>query len=514
MLEGLVEAKWIPLAQRDPLYQRILEIRQDKLKTLQGYEAEWAQRPLWEWQVRWLRHLIVTRQYERASAVLESLPQETRDAQAHDLIPLRLRIAAETKTLDAVLDGYRADPQRIPDLGFLRNAAAELQKAGDKSSARKILEFVFARDIEERRLSAASFIGLAEIRLDSGDTAGGLELLRRMTLVVGEPFQNLDSAAALLEKTAHPAEAAGFLDQLVSAVPWNPGYRVRLAQALIAAGKDVASARGSLEAIAANRAASYEIRVQAASTLPGSKVSADLGSAELRLLATAGSIAGDNANQPLFYPARLAAGRRADIGGAGLPILRTAIEDYPRRDAARITFFGGAVRAQQYQLAYSALAPLLRGGFLLRENRDSRYRVEEENASEESADSQADETPTRITPPATLTRIPRAEQAAIASNLAAVLEHLNRLNEATQYLQLAIRLEAAPAGRTALRRRLAGLRVIIKRRADNAARRPIIHDALEQDRTVRPQLIAQAGSPAEKTAAPPAKSPEKERRQP
>jgi tetratricopeptide (TPR) repeat protein len=50
------------------------------------------------------------------------------------------------------------------------------------------------------------------------------------TALAGNPFESQDPAAALLMRTGHPAEALAFLDELVRAVPWNAGYRIRLAQ--------------------------------------------------------------------------------------------------------------------------------------------------------------------------------------------------------------------------------------------------------------------------------------------
>ena len=100
----------------------------------------------------------------------------------------------------------------------MRSAARQLFDSGDKQSARKVLEFVFAREIEDHKLDAANFLGLAEIRIAAGDTPGAVELLRRLVVVVGNPFENLDPAAALLEKTGHNAEAIEFLEQLVKVV--------------------------------------------------------------------------------------------------------------------------------------------------------------------------------------------------------------------------------------------------------------------------------------------------------
>ena len=56
---------------------------------------------------------------------------------------------------------------------------------------------VRAKDLGDWATYATNFLGLAEIRLAAGDTAGALDLLRRLAVVVGNPFENLDPAAAL-----------------------------------------------------------------------------------------------------------------------------------------------------------------------------------------------------------------------------------------------------------------------------------------------------------------------------
>src|SRR5262249_388008 len=152
-------------------------------------------------------------------------------AEYRALIQLEMRIAAQLGTLDAKLAAYRAEPQTAPPADLLRTAARELFESGDKQSARKILELVFAREIGEHKPVAANFLGLAEIRLAPGDPPGALDLLRRLVIAVGTPFENLDPASALLEKTNHNAEAVEFLEQLVKAAPWDASYRLRLAKA-------------------------------------------------------------------------------------------------------------------------------------------------------------------------------------------------------------------------------------------------------------------------------------------
>ncbi len=172
VLSDVADASWIPLGQRAPIYQRVLELREGAVGRLDGIERQNAEQELIAWQVRWIQYLIRTKDYAKAAATIAAMPQETRDAQSASLAPLELQVAAQLGTLDSFLAEYRAQPQKAPSADVLRQAARQLFEAGDKQSARKILEMVFAREIEEHQLVAANFLGLAEIRLASGDTAG------------------------------------------------------------------------------------------------------------------------------------------------------------------------------------------------------------------------------------------------------------------------------------------------------------------------------------------------------
>ena len=71
------------------------------------------------------------------------------------------------------------------------------------------------------------------------------------------------------------------------------------------------------------------------------------------------------------------------------------------------------------------------------------------------------------------------------------MTRLNRLNEALPYLQLAQKLEKAPVRLKEIRVEVANVKARLRREHLNAARQPILHADLEQDRLVRPRLIAQ-----------------------
>jgi tetratricopeptide (TPR) repeat protein len=196
VLADLADAPWIPVAQRAPVYQRILEDKQNAVSHAEGFQRDSAQEDLRSWQVRWAKYLIETKQFSQAADYLAALPIETQRARAASLVPYELQATAQLGTLEAKIAGYRADSSSTPSPEILRAAARQLFDAGDKQSARKLIEFVFAREIENHQLVASNFLGLAEIRVADGDTPGALELLRRLVVVVGNPYENLDSAAA------------------------------------------------------------------------------------------------------------------------------------------------------------------------------------------------------------------------------------------------------------------------------------------------------------------------------
>jgi len=496
VLGDVADASWIPLAQRAPIYQRILEAKQEAVLKAQGIEKENAQQVVRSWQVRWIKYLVVTRQYPLAGDAIAALSNESRALEASAIVPLELQVAAQVGSLDSKIDGYRADPQTAPASDILRAAARQLFEAGDKQSARKVLEFVFAREIDEHQLVAANFLGLAEIRIAAGDTPGAVELLRRLVVVVGNPFENLDPAATLLEKMGHNAEAVEFLEQLVKSAPWQATYRLRLARAKIAAGQDASAAEDALAAIASSAESSYSIRTQAAMGLVGIQHRVELGSTELNLLARGESeMSASAADQPFFYEARLRAAQIASDPRVKVQLLGNALADTPARDDARIPLFLAAASVRSDEFARGAIEPLLGQQFFSRVTRVAHD--DEEIINSDEGDTEEVEQPAEAS---ARLKLPIAQQAQVAWTLSEVLIRLDRLDEALPYLQTARRLEKAPARGEQIGRAITDVRARLRRQQLNAARQPILHEALEQDRLVRPRLLARGAPPAKPSA--------------
>jgi tetratricopeptide (TPR) repeat protein len=478
VISPMMRAAWIPLANREPFYRKQLELTQQRAAESQGMAREYANNELLSRQIDWVDYLLEVGDAQRAQAALNAIAPELARSGADQLVVPRLRVAARIKMLDVTLDSYRHEPDRAPKLPLLEQAARVLQQAGDKPAAQQVLEYVFTRQIEEHQLSAPAFLGLAEIRLDVGDTEKALLLLRRMTMLPVEGFENLDSAAALLMKHNHPAEALEFLQQLCKAVPWEPDYRVRMAQAQIQEAKDTGSARAMLVAVASSREPAYSVRVSAAKLLGGLRSNEQLESGELTLLAM-GVVPISKANQTFYYDARLAVAEQSANSEAKLPVLRATVEDWPLRDAPRFMLFKVALAFQKYQLAINAATPLLQGG------------LGSPATAEEQPDESEEAEPDWAAQYA-LQKVPEDQRATFACGLGEALQRLNRPQEALRYLRVAEHIENAPANRKELQNRLAQVRDELRLRAANERRRPAIQSALEQNRTVRPRLVTRS----------------------
>ncbi len=498
ILADVADAAWIPLGARAPIYQRVRESKQEALGKLNGLERDNAQEEVASWQVRWIGYLVRTKEYKQAADAIAALPDETRKSRAGALVPLELQAAAILGALDAKIAGYRLQAEAAPASEILRTAARQLFEAGDKQSARKILEFVFAREIDEHQLVASNFLGLAEIRLASGDTPGAVDLLRRLVVVVGNPFENLDPAAALLEKAGHNAEAIEFLDQLVKSAPWDGSYRLRLAKARIAAGQEVAASQNVMASIASGSNGTYDLRSRAAGAIAG-RAHSDLGSGELNLLAgNLAAISGSAADQFYFYQVRIHAAQNTGDGQLKVRLLSHCVIDFPRRDEARVPLFEAAAGVRSDEFALAVLEPLLQKQFL--GSRVARADANAESNAEdgqivrsEKDDEEGDAEPAAEVSSSASVTLSHARQAQVAQTVGDTMTRLHRLAGALPYFEIARRSEKAPAARKQLVRKIAVAKAQLRIERQNAGRQPLLHEALEQDRMVRPRLVSSVG---------------------
>ena len=453
----------LPDVQRDILYQKLVDAHQAKVAASFGQPREIAEQGLRSWQTEWLRFLIARKQADRALALLDSIPPKTRKTMEAELVPLEIQIAGLSNAVPALLARYAAD-REPPAVESLRNGANELARRGMDDSSRRVLEFVYARELEAHHFDEANFLGLAEIRLREGQTPAANDLLRRMTMLSGEPFDTQSAAASLLARFGKNAEAAAFADQRVKAVPWDAEARAKLAELT----RNVRE----LSAVASNPNAAYGVRASAAVAIRSNGGAAlTTGSAELDLLASATPFTEASVNRPYWYRARVEAAAAINDGASRIRILLAAIATDPAPAEPRLQLFRTAMDLKRYQQAIAAMPPA--GG----------------QGSESGSDS-AEFPEWQVSMFLQNTPYTAADRAFVARGLGEAYQRLNDPPRAVYYYRLAMELDKSPTLRAAIQPNLDATRRAVSLKRSNAQRRPVVSRNLEQPQLVRPKLTS------------------------
>jgi cellulose synthase operon protein C len=486
LLSSLINAAWVPEPQREPLFVRMLELKQAEFEKADGIAKQYAGEDLRSWQFLWMRQLIKLKNYTRAHAVLESVRADAEPGSwDHAIIPAELLIAAQSGAgVQGLLDRYRS-AQTKPASEHLRAAARQLEELGNKDSAKRVMEFVYTQEIDSRAFSAGNFLGLAEIELQKEEFATANDLLRRMTLIVGAPFEHHGAAAILLSKYGRHAEAAGFWNELSSAVPWQMQHRTALAKARLAAGNAEENAREEMATVAGSTANPYALRAVAAEAMASSQSAMQLGSRELEILARQEPVNPSEADQPYFYAARLKAASQTQADSAIVKLLRGALEDRPRRSDARVQLFRAALAFKRTGFALSVLQPFMSGYAGRGELPDG---VTEDEASADYAGER-------------LASLPLKERPVIAKQVGLAYRQLDRKQQALEYLRLSLRTDKDAVRRKDTVKQIERVKADIRRESANQQRRPHVQEEFEQPNVVRPKLQAK---PVPTTIAKPA----------
>jgi hypothetical protein len=277
---------------------------------------------------------------------------------------------------------------------------------------------------------------------------------------------------------------------------------LRLAKAKLTAGVDAAAAQDSLVTIASAPNASYSLRLSAAVALAG-RPHSDLGSGELNLLAgNASESIPTAADKFYFYTARIKAAQNAVDAKMKFQLLSHCVIDYPRRDEARVPLFQAAVAANSDEYALGIMEPLLETRFLRSQVAEPVGEEEQIISSRDDGshddEEESDDQPNAQARP--VAKLSRAQEAQVAQMIGDTMSRLNRLADAVAYYDSAHRMESSAGVRKALQRKVTEARATLRIQGQNASRQPLLHEPLEQDRVVRPRLLAH-NAPTPKAAA-------------
>jgi tetratricopeptide (TPR) repeat protein len=506
LLSQFTQVWWFPEGQKEPVYQKILALAQDQVTKTFGAEHSRALETLHDWQLCWINFLLDRRRTADAQNAFNNLAEDFRDPHQPGIASIMVRLAAQSNKLEELLQQFQQAPEKVPALDVLRNAAVGL-KEEDPANSRRLLEYVYMRQIDAHDFAPANFLGLAEVRLQQGDLAQAVALLQRMNRVAGQPFEDLAAGGDLLVRMGHPVEATEFLSMRVKAVPWDADAHLKLAQAEAAANTQPNDAIQLLTSVAASLNATYAKRASAAEFLATLKAPApSLGSAELEWLIRGGPAAG--AESPGFYYARLRAARQAADTATKIRLLLDAValrpEDFSQRFVGsppaanpagvspRILLAQAAATANQNELAVSAITPLLE---LIIVQAPPVESPEGEAAWEQSE--QPGYSSYMWQSFLAGQALNAGQKSLIAAQLASALVKLDRLEEAARLWKVGAMLATDDSLRSKAGHELAHVEALRRLEQADQERRPVITDHLEQKGLVRPRPVPDVSGPAQ-----------------
>jgi replicative superfamily II helicase len=503
---------WFPVDRFDVLYPREIVLAQMAVTAAaakaapvgsENYGLQSAQDQLRSIRVNYIEWLMQHDRAVDAAKVFAEIPETEHVSLAIE--ELEMRLAAKQGTLAALLRKYREDDSKAPPLETMAQAANALRVEKDFANSRLLLEFVFQRKLEQQSLAGADYLALAEARLATNDMAGAMDLLHRLTLQ-GDLYENLDSAAALLEKTGHVAEALPLLKKLVAGRPWSDEVRLRLGRAELTV-KD-ASASATLAAVGKDAQAAYATRAAAAMSLHEAGGVSGLGSEELNLVA-AQSATAEAAGKPYFVYARIAAASSA-APPVRVALLRAALEATPdaMHDWLRLRIFEAEMARGKYEEASVAIGPVLEANSSLRPATATPSEADADSTTDASAEDNGGDASNGSASMATVVTYGTADAGAksgefvvataISSDaqklefvmkLAEMDEHLGQDAVLMQDLQAAKSLTTDAAEKAKLDARMASLQRRMDVEHQNAQRRPGIQKQVEQTVLVRPRVM-------------------------
>jgi len=498
-LREILEAGWFPESQRGRALLEAIAAAESRVAEARGRAEFYERQELDRWRIRWVEFLLETGQAERAQEAMEALPKELLPPDNWEHLPLIFWSAAQNGRLDALLDSYRTQEAPAPPMRLVRDAANRLRDEGAETAARAVLDYYYTQSIALQTDPAAGnsrlgslalappFLGLAELRLEQQRPDEAAALLWRMTRIAGEPFEQHVAAARLLSRFGRPAEAVEFLSERVRAKPWDHEARLMLAAAQKEADVPPERVREQLAGVASHPGAPYETRAEAARLLPEAGGETQLGSDELNLLATASEPEATAVRQPHFFFARLRAAEAGGNAAERLPWLRGALEILPEADPPRLRLFRSAREAGEHRLAVAAIEPLLSSTQLAHHLGRYDSRLAEHLERVRADDWLAGQFLNRQ-------GLEAAERARFAAEFAGSLERTDRLLAARVVYKIALHLAGEETAPDEAAEGLRRVEARLERRMENARRRPVITEHMDQDRPVRPRLALQQGA--------------------
>jgi len=191
-----------------------------------------------------------------------------------------------------------------------------------------------------------------------------------------------------------------------------------------------------------------------------------------------------------YYEARERTAENTADPQVKLQLLNHCVIDFPRCESARVPLFDAATSAKSDSYALAIIEPLFQTQYFRSDVSQAPNEEEQIVTSGEDEDESGNESNSLYSGEEQLSP---AQRARLSKLIADTMTRVGRLPDALSYYQTARNLETSAENRKQLNRRIADMKSIMKIQRENAARQPLLHEALEQDRVVRPKLLARSG---------------------
>jgi tetratricopeptide (TPR) repeat protein len=349
----LVEQDWLPAAERATIHDRLVARWEALAAQRLGETRTQARVQTDSARVARLEFLLQSGQLDRARAALDALPARTREERQSEVRLLELQLAARRGEVGPLAERWTRDAT-WPRREELTDVAAQLERAGQTVAARRVLEAAYRRQIDTGDAADVAALGLAGLRLDSGDRPAAVALLRAGLAQSPAPAQFAADAGGLLLRRKQP-EASEFLEQALRWSPWDPALQVRAAEAQLSASQNREAALQTLLRVGGSASFDYATRVEAALAWQKANGGAwPAGATELALLATSAA-PGEAALKPYYFESRLVALRSAKDPAMRWRLASGALAIRPGSPVAREAFVQASVAAKRFRLALAAL---------------------------------------------------------------------------------------------------------------------------------------------------------------
>ncbi len=432
---GLNEDQLVQLARFNIAYHQ----RQAAVAT--GYEKTRLEQEIVPDSLGLIGRLVHQGKLAEANAEYEKISPADFSQDPQSAAVAEIELAAANGRLDRLIAKYRADPTKAPPFNSLTAAAESLRHGGHTPEALDVLEFAYTRELKDEHLVIANFLGLARVHLERDNQLDrALGVLRRMTLVAGQPFEAFEPAGDVLAEFHHDKEAQEFYVQALQAAPWNAQAKLKL------------GGTQRLTQIANDSTAPYALRAAAARRLAPAKTAV---TGELALL-----VSGDKspaaARQPFYVESRIDAASKAPDSTLKLSLLREALAIAPDDGRVRLAAVRAALEAGNDNLALA---------------------MYQASTGRPVFDPQAPPEDVVEPVPFELYRPPVSADADLLKALSGAARRIGDMAVAERYLSFDSQNE------------LRALQAEQKRISENKGRQPAVTDKLEQPRIVRERIL-------------------------